>query len=76
MHRWRAFCQLILARIREFYREPETIFWVYGFPLLLAGGLGVAFARSQPEPPVVDVQETTPPDQAQRCWLSSCENMT
>ena len=58
MQRWHAFTQLILARIREFYREPETIFWVYGFPLLLAVGLGVAFARSQPVPPVVDIQET------------------
>jgi len=57
MQRWNAFRQLILARIREFYREPEVIFWVYGFPLLLAVGLGVAFSSSQPEPPVVDVQE-------------------
>ena len=24
--------QLILARLREFYREPEVIFWVYGSP--------------------------------------------
>jgi ABC-2 type transport system permease protein len=64
MQRWHAFCQLILARIREFYREPETIFWVYGFPLLLAAGLGVAFARSQPEPPTVDVQEIPGSNQA------------
>ena len=24
--------QLVLARLREFYREPEAVFWVYGFP--------------------------------------------
>ena len=45
MQRWHAFSQLILARIREFYREPETIFWVYGFPLILAVGLGIAFCQ-------------------------------
>ncbi|MFO0870618.1 MAG: ABC transporter permease [Pirellulales bacterium] len=39
--------QLILARLREFYREPEAVFWVYGFPLLMASALGVAF-RQQP----------------------------
>jgi ABC-2 type transport system permease protein len=43
----RALVQLVLARIREFYREPEAIFWVYGFPILLIVGLGVAF-RNQP----------------------------
>jgi ABC transporter DrrB family efflux protein len=38
---------LVLARVREFYREPHAIFWVYGFPLLMAMALGVAF-RSRP----------------------------
>ncbi|HLU48511.1 MAG TPA: ABC transporter permease, partial [Planctomycetota bacterium] len=40
--------ELLLARARQFYREPETIFWVYFFPLLLMGGLGLAF-RTQTE---------------------------
>ena len=35
--------QLILARLREFYRRPEAIFWVYGFPLLMVVALGTAF---------------------------------
>src|SRR5262245_50506057 len=56
MNRWRAFSQLVLARFREFFREPEVIFWVYGFPLILAIGLSIAFSRSEPEPPVVDIQ--------------------
>lgn len=60
--RWQAFWQLILARFREFIREPEALFWVYGFPLLLAVGLGIAFSASQPEPPVVDVRDG--PDRA------------
>jgi ABC-2 type transport system permease protein len=39
--------QLTLVRFREFLREPEAIFWVFVFPVLLAGGLGVAF-RNRP----------------------------
>jgi ABC-2 type transport system permease protein len=50
-----AFAQLILARVREFYREPEVLFWVYGFPLILATVLGLAFSKSEPTPPTVDV---------------------
>jgi ABC-2 type transport system permease protein len=56
--RWQPLVQLIDARIREFMREPEVIFWVYGFPLVLAVGLGYAFSHKEPEPPRVDVQET------------------
>ena len=56
MNRSHAFLQLILARMREFYREPEVLFWVYGFPLILATVLGIAFASAAPSPPSVDVQ--------------------
>jgi ABC-2 type transport system permease protein len=48
--------QLTLARFREFYREPAALFWVYGFPLILAFALGLAF-REKPVPAsTVDVQ--------------------
>lgn len=56
MNRRHAFVQLILARVREFYREPHAIFWVYGFPLILAILLGIAFKSTAPTPPIVDVQ--------------------
>jgi ABC-2 type transport system permease protein len=39
--------QLTIARFKEFYREPIAIFWVYGFPLVLAIILGTAF-RNRP----------------------------
>jgi ABC-type multidrug transport system permease subunit len=35
--------QLSLWRFREFAREPEAMFWVFAFPLLLALALGLAF---------------------------------
>ncbi len=53
--RWHALGLLILSRIREFLREPHAIFWVYGFPIILAVGLGLAFSNSETKPPPVDV---------------------
>jgi ABC-type multidrug transport system permease subunit len=57
MTSWHPFAQLFLSRLREYYREPEVLFWVYGFPLLLAVGLGIAFWNRRPEPTRVDVQK-------------------
>ena len=49
MHGMRAFLQLTAWRLLEFKREPEVIFWVFVFPLLLAVGLGIAFRNQAPE---------------------------
>jgi len=50
--------ELTLARLRDSYRRPETIFWVYGFPILMLAALGTAF-RSRPiERFIVTVQES------------------
>jgi ABC-type multidrug transport system permease subunit len=57
MHRWYPLWQMVLARLREFFREPEAVFWVYCFPLLLAVVLGLAFSGRAPDPPVVDVEQ-------------------
>ncbi len=45
--------QLVTVRFKEYTREPEALFWSFGFPILLAIGLGIAF-RSKP-PDVVHV---------------------
>lgn len=50
--------QLTLVRIREFTREPESIFWALLFPVLMTVGLGVAF-RSQPAS-VLKIATTSP----------------
>jgi ABC-type multidrug transport system permease subunit len=51
------FAQLFLARLREYYRDPEVLFWLYGFPLILTVGLGSAFSSRKPESTPVDVRE-------------------
>jgi ABC-type multidrug transport system permease subunit len=43
----------MLARLREFNREPEAMFWVYGFPLLMVVALGIAFRNKPVEQPVI-----------------------
>jgi len=45
--RWAGYWALLGARMKELWREPEVIFWVFAFPLLLAFGLGIAF-RNKP----------------------------
>jgi len=41
--------QLTMVRLRLFVREPEAIFWIFIFPILLAGGLGLAFRNRPPD---------------------------
>jgi ABC-type multidrug transport system permease subunit len=50
--------QLTLVRFLLLLREPEAIFWIFIFPILLAIGLGIAF-RNRP-PDVLQVAATTP----------------
>jgi ABC-2 type transport system permease protein len=50
--------QLTATRFRLTLREPEAIFWIFVFPILLAIGLGIAF-RNRPAD-VLPVGATTP----------------
>ncbi len=45
--RWSGYRHLLWVRLLELKREPEIVFWVFGFPLLLSLGLGIAF-REKP----------------------------
>lgn len=46
---------LTRARLVEFIRQPEAVFWVFAFPIVLAMALGFAFRESEPEPIPVGV---------------------
>ena len=45
--RWSGYAGLLGARMKELFREPEVVFWIFLFPILLAFGLGIAF-RNKP----------------------------
>ena len=60
--RYSPLLQLTLARVREFYREPAAVFWVYVFPLLIAVALGIAFREKPVEKISVAVRtDASPP---------------
>jgi ABC-type multidrug transport system permease subunit len=52
-----ALAELTMARFRLFFREPSALFWTFGFPVVLAVALGIAFRNRPPEPVHVAVQE-------------------
>jgi len=64
--------ELVLFRLRLFYREPGTMFWTFGFPMAMSIVLGIAFRSQEPEaipcavergpdaPHVMEMLERTP----------------
>lgn len=67
---WHPLLELTLARMREVVRQPETVFWVFVFPVLLALALGIAFRAAPPEEVRVAVEETVPQAQALAAAIS------
>ena len=51
---------LTKARFLEFWREPGALFWTFGFPILLALGLGLAFRDRELPKPRVATTESAP----------------
>ena len=41
---------LTKTRLLEFIRQPEALFWVFGFPIIMSVVLGFAFRDRPPEP--------------------------
>jgi ABC-type multidrug transport system permease subunit len=56
--------ELAVTRTKEFVRESEALFWVFGFPLVLALALGFAFREKPPDR--VPVAVVAGPNAAQR----------
>jgi ABC-type multidrug transport system permease subunit len=54
---WRQLLELTRVRVLLFLREPSALFWVFGFPLVLAAVLGFAFRRGEVQPSRVGVLE-------------------
>jgi ABC-2 type transport system permease protein len=56
--------ELTMARVREFVRQPEALFWVFGFPVLLAFALGIAFRNQAPQKLPIAIESGPPGAQA------------
>src|SRR5262252_802746 len=61
---------LTLMRWRIFVREPAAVFWTYGFPVILALALGIAF-RNRPPGPIEVAVEASPGCEAWRDALAT-----
>jgi ABC-type multidrug transport system permease subunit len=68
--------QLTLVRYREFYREPEAVFWVFVFPVLLTAGLGIAFRNQAPERAPVAVIADAPGADSVAAALAATDGLT
>ena len=55
--------ELTLSRFREFMREPEAVFWVFAFPVIMTCALGIAFRSRGTEPVIAGVLEQPGADQ-------------
>src|SRR4029078_8084666 len=51
-----ALWQLTRVRMYGFLREPEAVFWVFAFPVLMALALGIAFRNQGPQPSKIGVE--------------------
>jgi len=56
--------ELTIARIKETIREPEMLFWVFVFPILLAVALGIAFRERPVDTLRIAVEESTGAERA------------
>ncbi len=53
--RWPELVELTRHRTVSFLRQPEAVFWVFAFPIVLAAVLGFAFQGRAPAPSLVGV---------------------
>lgn len=53
--RWSELTELTRHRTLAFLRQPEAVFWVFAFPLVLSAVLGFAFQGREPAPSRVGV---------------------
>lgn len=50
--------ELTLARLREFVREPEALFWAFVFPIVMSVAMAVAFPARGDRAVIVGVEDT------------------
>jgi ABC-2 type transport system permease protein len=66
--------ELTLARLREFVREPEAMFWAFIFPIIMSVALAVAFPGQEARPALVGIADGAGAD-ALRAALANHEDI-
>jgi ABC-type multidrug transport system permease subunit len=54
---WHPLIELSLARLREFAREPEAVFWSFLFPILMSVTMALAFPGGGSKPAIVGIEQ-------------------
>ncbi|MCC7083828.1 MAG: ABC transporter permease [Pirellulales bacterium] len=70
-HHYWPLWQLVRSRLTEFVREPEALFWVYGFPILMTVALGIAFRNQPVEQVVVAIIDNSSAADTQQALVST-----
>ena len=66
----RTLLNFVSVQFKEFFREPEILFWAIGFPIVLTFLLGIAIDKSGPaERKIAVVAETPARADSARLWL-------
>jgi ABC-type multidrug transport system permease subunit len=66
--------ELTKSRLRELIREPEAVFWVFVFPIVLTAILGLAF-RSRPPDALRVAVVSGPQAESRRAALAASEGL-
>jgi len=66
--------ELTRTRVLAFVREPEAVFWTFGFPVLLALALGIAFRQQGPPKSTVGIERGATAAQFV-AWLGSSPDL-
>jgi ABC-2 type transport system permease protein len=74
MNRWNEIKELTRIRLLLFLRQPEAIFWVFVFPVVLAAVLGFAFRSTGPAPSKIAIV-SGPGAEALQATLSKVERL-
>jgi ABC-2 type transport system permease protein len=74
MNRWNELKELTRIRVLLFLRQPEAIFWVFVFPVILSAVLGFAFRSTGPAPSKIGVV-SGPGAEALQATLSKAERL-
>ncbi len=66
---------MTLSRLREFVREPEALFWAFGFPIVMSVAMAIAFPGGDAAPVLVGVEAGAAGDELRRT-LGGVEGIT